>query len=157
MLVPANWPICWARASPRCSAGARSALVTEMHLPAQRQPSPSGPTPKRTRTPTDHAEHQHARIHRAAPWPDCACARGSGPVHRLRAQLLPSAPCAWPGQSPWPCPATTGVQPSSRPVSRRSESDVEMGHHLSLHHRARDLAVPLHGARDLEPLGGGLE
>ena len=49
-------------------------------------------------------------------------------------------------------PGTTGAQSSSTPAGRRSESGVELGHHLSPHHRARDLGVPLPGDRRLEPL-----
>ena len=52
--------------------------------------------------------------------------------------------------------ATTGAQTSSTPAGCRSESGVELGHHLLAHHRAWDLAVPLAGDRRLEPQGGGL-
>jgi len=35
-------------------------------------------------------------------------------------------------------------------------SALVVGHHLSAHHRSRDLALPLSGGRCLEPQGGGL-
>ena len=54
--------------------------------------------------------------------------------------------------------ATTGTQSCAKAQGRRSESGVELGHHLSAHHqhRAWDLAVPLSGDRRLEPQDRGL-
>lgn len=52
--------------------------------------------------------------------------------------------------------STTGAQTGSTPARSRAESVVELGHHISPHHRARRLAVPLPADRRLESQGGGL-
>jgi len=80
----------------------------------------------------------------------------SGPPYRFRAQLLPSAPRPWTGSPARTGKATTGPTSSTEAACIRSESSVELGYHLSPHHRARDLAVPLSGHRRLEPQGGDL-
>jgi len=51
---------------------------------------------------------------------------------------------------------TTGAQTRATPKGRLTQRGVELGHHLSPHHRARDLALPLPCDRRLDPQGRGL-
>ena len=51
---------------------------------------------------------------------------------------------------------TIATTASAAAQGYRSEPALEWGHHLSPHHRARDLALPLFGDRCLESESGGL-
>jgi hypothetical protein len=55
--------------------------------------------------------------------------------------------------------ASTGQSSASTacctPLGGRTEAGVELGHHLTAHHRARCVALPVSGARRLEPQSGG--
>jgi transposase-like protein len=61
------------------------------------------------------------------------------------------APCPRPDSPTRPSTATTGTKTSVKAPGRRGQSGLELGHHRSAHHRARHLAVPLPGDRNLEP------
>jgi hypothetical protein len=55
--------------------------------------------------------------------------------------------------------ASTGQSSASTacctPLGGRTEAGVELGYHLTAHHRARCVALPVSGARRLEPQSGG--
>jgi hypothetical protein len=76
--------------------------------------------------------------------------------YRIRQQLLPGAPLRWTGAATGSSTATTGTKNGAKAQGRRSEPGLELGHHLSAHHRSWDLAVPLPGKRRQEPKGSDL-
>ena len=147
-----------------CSVGASSSLVTVMASTSAKAATAMLRTVSAKKNANGSCSPARARIRRATTRPDRAFARGSWPVQllrrrlrlRLRAQLLPGAPRPRASPSAGTSPATTGAQTGSKPAGLRSESGVELGHHLPAHNRSRDLAVSLPGDRRLEPQSGGL-
>ena len=99
---------------------------------------------------------QPAGVRHAAAGADRATAGGSGPLYRLREQLLSglapgrAVPPAWAG------PTVAGTALGAAPDGGWPKPGLELGYQLFAHHGAGGVAVPLPGGRRLEPQGGGL-
>ena len=74
----------------------------------------------------------------------------------FRAHFYPSSLCLCAALPAVPCTGNTGNKTRAASQGFRSELALELRHHLSPHHHARDLPLPLSGYRSLQPESSAL-